>query len=151
MGAFVSRPLLADDLPTIDGWFDDPETVRWLGGRDWPRTLLRLADEPGRSALLFVHLDEPVALLDVDRDGASAAIAVVVAPTRRGEGVARSILQSIFSLAATREVVRVVAEIEEGNTASEGLLRAARFELEGVTQEGFARYVLRRSAAVEPS
>ena len=38
------------------------------------RNLLHLADKPDRFALVFMQLDEPVALLDLERNADSAAI-----------------------------------------------------------------------------
>jgi RimJ/RimL family protein N-acetyltransferase len=40
------RPFAPDQLPLVEPWFEDPETQRWLGGPDWPRMALRLADHP---------------------------------------------------------------------------------------------------------
>lgn len=144
MDDLLARPLRAEDLPYVEVWFDDSATQRWLGGRDWLRNLLHLADKPDRFALVFMQLDEPVALLDLERNADSAAIAIVVAPSHRKERVASTILQSIFALPAAEHLVEVVGEVEQGNIASERMLRAARFLFVGRTHEGFGRYVLRR-------
>src|SRR5258706_382955 len=40
------RPFTPDLLGAVAPWFDDAETVRWLGGRDWPENLLRLIADP---------------------------------------------------------------------------------------------------------
>ncbi|MGC4193254.1 MAG: hypothetical protein QM589_19070 [Thermomicrobiales bacterium] len=34
-------PFTRDHLPIVSPWFDDPETRRWLGGREWPEAILR--------------------------------------------------------------------------------------------------------------
>ncbi len=39
------RRLTTDDLPGIAGWFEDPETSRYLGGPEWPAAMLAHADE----------------------------------------------------------------------------------------------------------
>jgi len=66
-------------LPVIRPWFDDAETQRWLGGPDWPETMLRLgvAFQPGeefrgqivvlqRSFVLLDSEGRPVALVTGD-------------------------------------------------------------------------------------
>jgi RimJ/RimL family protein N-acetyltransferase len=34
------RPLTREDLPVVARWFDDPDTSRFLGGPDWPASML---------------------------------------------------------------------------------------------------------------
>jgi GNAT superfamily N-acetyltransferase len=95
----VPRAFSCDDLRVVEPWFDDAETRRWLGDRRWPRRLLELARMPGRSATVFVEGDAPVALLDVERyaDG-TAAIAVVVSPSRRRKGLASGVIASLLDM-----------------------------------------------------
>ena len=146
MGVFCSRPLRISDLPHIEGWFDDAETQRWLGGRDWPRRLLELAQAPDRFAFLFGQSGHPVALLDLERnDDRSAAVALVVSPAHRRRRIAATMLQSLFSIPETRDVDAIVGEVEVGNVASERLVRAAGFSFEARTEQGFDRFVIRRS------
>lgn len=146
MVVLSSRRLRPGDLPNIEGWFDDPDTQRWLGGRDWPRRLLQLAQATDRFALLFDQSGDPVALLDLERDDDStAAIALVVAPTQRRRRIAATLLRSLFSLQETRDVVAIFGEVEVGNVASERLLRAAGFSFDARTEQGFNRYVIRRT------
>jgi RimJ/RimL family protein N-acetyltransferase len=145
VATYGQRPLRAEDLRDVEAWFDDPETQRWLGGREWPRRLLDLAAVPDRCALLFTRHGGPVALLDLERnEDDTAAIAVVVAPTHRRQGVACTILSSLFALPEAKDLVEVVGEVEDGNVASQQLLRSAGFESTVRTDEGFDRYVLRR-------
>jgi RimJ/RimL family protein N-acetyltransferase len=40
----VLRRLTTRDLPAIVGWFQDPDTSRFLGGPDWPAAMLANAD-----------------------------------------------------------------------------------------------------------
>jgi RimJ/RimL family protein N-acetyltransferase len=142
----MPRLLRADDLAVVAPWFDDPETQRWLGNREWPRRLLRLARQPGRFALLYTLADHPVGLLDIELyDGGKAAVAVLVSPQHRGQGIATSILRSLLDLPQTRGVEKVVGEVEAGNRAGERCVRAAGFVLLGSpTDEGFLRFALRR-------
>lgn len=41
----VLRRLTPGDLPAIAGWFEDPDTGRYLGGPEWPAAMLAHADE----------------------------------------------------------------------------------------------------------
>lgn len=38
------RELTTEDLPAIAGWFEDPETRRFLGGPEWPAAMLANAE-----------------------------------------------------------------------------------------------------------
>ncbi len=99
----------------------------------------------GRFALVFTQRDDPVALLDLERnDNGTAAIAFVVAPTHRRKGIAQTILHALFAFPETKDLVEVVGEVEDGNVASQQLLRSVGFVLAARTDEGFDRYVLRR-------
>jgi GNAT superfamily N-acetyltransferase len=86
---------------------DDPETQRWLGDQEWARRLLRLARQPCRFELLYALADHRVGLMDMALyDRGKAAIAVLVSPEHRGQGVATSILRSVFDFLQTRGVER---------------------------------------------
>lgn len=41
--AITLRPLTLADLATVTPWFHDPDTRRYIGGPDWPRQMLTLA------------------------------------------------------------------------------------------------------------
>lgn len=41
----VLRRLTTDDLPWIAGWFEDPDTSRYLGGPEWPAAMLAHTEE----------------------------------------------------------------------------------------------------------
>ena len=143
MTNLARRALAEEDLSSVEVWFGEAETQRWLGDTTWPRRLLELARLPHRTTLLFTQADEPVALLDLERNGdGSASIAIVVAPNHRRRGIASAVVGSLFELDETEEVVVVVGEVEHGNLAGEGLLRAAGFVQTEGTSEGFTRYVL---------
>ncbi len=43
-GSVVLHRLTPDDLPAIVGWFEDPETSRYLGGPEWPAVMLANAE-----------------------------------------------------------------------------------------------------------
>jgi RimJ/RimL family protein N-acetyltransferase len=140
----VHRPLCREDLPVIEAWFADVETVRWLGDLEWPRRLLDLAG-PDRFAILFTLDDHPVALLDLERDSdGTAAIAIVVSPTHRRGGLASNVVASVFELPETRDVSEIVAEVEQGNAAASRLVASLKFVAIPGAEGGFDRYVLCR-------
>jgi ribosomal protein S18 acetylase RimI-like enzyme len=147
VGRLAHRPLEASDLASIEPWFDDPATRRWLGGREWPRRLVTLAQGPERFAVVWELAAQQVALLDLEREeDGSAAIAIVVRPGHRRTGIGRAVTRSIFSLPQIDGVERILAEVEHGNEAAERLVRAAAFEAASgsATGEEFSRWELRR-------
>jgi hypothetical protein len=44
--SFVLRRLTTQDLPALVGSFQDPDTSRFLGGRDWPAAMLANVRSP---------------------------------------------------------------------------------------------------------
>lgn len=38
------RAFIRPDLATVEAWFRDPDTQRWLGGPEWPATMLDRTD-----------------------------------------------------------------------------------------------------------
>jgi ribonuclease HI len=127
-GAITLRALTEDDLPAVDPWFADPETVRRLGGPDWPRQLLVLARAPGRHAFLALAGAEPVGLADVEEEPgppSRAVLALLVAPGRRGQRVGRRILDALAGRRELEDVPVLAGEVEAGNAAGLALARAA--------------------------
>jgi RimJ/RimL family protein N-acetyltransferase len=155
------RPFTPDLLGGVAPWFDDGETVRWLGGRDWPKNLLRLTADPPREhrgssvrvrAGWIATLDgEPVALIDTEVyvDG-TAAVALVVAPAQRRRGVGAAALAAIGDLLARSHGVQsLIGGVEQHNEASHRCVKAAGFVAvaEDPDEEGFINYVLRLDPA----
>jgi RimJ/RimL family protein N-acetyltransferase len=155
------RRFSPDLLAAVAPWFDDPETVRWLGGREWPENLLRLIADPPpdqrgspvreRAGWVAALDGEAVALIDTEiyADG-SAALSLVVAPAHRRRGVGAESLAAIGSLLASGHGVdTLVGGVEQRNEASHRCVRAAGFV--AVTEipdhEGFINYVLRLDPA----
>jgi RimJ/RimL family protein N-acetyltransferase len=89
-----------------------------------------------------------VGLLDIELyDRGRAAVAVLVSPEHRGQGIATSILRSVFDLPQTRGVEELVGEVEVGNSAGERCVRAAGFtRLNAPSDERFLRFALRRGS-----
>jgi RimJ/RimL family protein N-acetyltransferase len=146
-----------EHLPAVLPWFDDPETQRRLGGRDWPvremalRTTRWTEEFRGRRVLRshsFVALDDggrPVAQIggDVyDRwtlwDPEAARVvrvfehrtmgsAYVVAPACRGHGYGSAALRALVAAPETADVEQFVLGIEPDNAASLRVAAAAGF------------------------
>ncbi len=116
------RPFTPDLLSAVAPWFEDAESVRWLGGRDWPENLLRLVADPpqehrgsavrARAGWIATLSGECVALIDTEiyEDG-TAAISLVVAPAHRrhGHGVGAAALAAIGELLARTRGVDALA------------------------------------------
>jgi RimJ/RimL family protein N-acetyltransferase len=143
-----AHPLASDDLEAIEPWFRDLSTTRWLGSADYPRRLLGWTARPGRWAFVLSDAGEPVALVDVEcdqSDASSAAVAVVVAPSRRRAGLGRCALAMIVARPELALIREFVGEVEEGNTAAARCVIAAGFRRKGsATDIGYSRYVLRK-------
>jgi RimJ/RimL family protein N-acetyltransferase len=152
------RPFTANQLPLVEPWFEDGETQRWLGGPQWPRMMLKLADSPlgefrgaqetGRH--LFLAWDEgaPVGYIDCgtfDRwatweggpdgrgvvsaiDEPSGDMAYVTDPARRRQGYGVAMILALMEAPELRHVALFAAGIEPENTASVGCLRSAGYQ-----------------------
>jgi RimJ/RimL family protein N-acetyltransferase len=151
------RPFTPAALAAVAPWFDDPETLRWLGGRDWPTNLLGLIADPplehrgstvrARTGWIAALDGEDVALVDAEiyADG-TAAIAMVVAPEHRRRGIGTATLVAMGeALARGHGVERLVGGVEQDNAASARCVKAAGFAAatETADKEGFIEYVLR--------
>jgi len=153
------RPLARQDLPIVEPWFRDPDTVRFLGGPDWPALMLARAagmvGEEFRGAVqtgAFRYLAEaggrPFGYIDCgtfDRctvygaadapiitetiEVATGAIAFAVDPERRGRGLGRAMIQALMRRPELAQVELFEAGVEPENAASRRCLEAAGFRL----------------------
>ena len=126
------------DLAAIEPWFDDAETQIRLGGRDWPHMVLSLVAPPDRIALLVRDNGVPVALVDVEHL-ATTSFAIVVAPERRGRGVAKAVLGRLLETELAGRPLSVGAETD--NYPSRGLLERFGFRAVATDDAGFLEYV----------
>jgi RimJ/RimL family protein N-acetyltransferase len=134
------RAFTDDDLPVVERWFDHPGTEAFLGGRDWPRLVLRLQGHVGdaaggppwtvsRTSWVGVVDGEIVGLVDLEvYDDGDASLALVVDPERRGEGHGRAILSALEHLQETRAVTRLYGFVTPRNTASIRCLLAVGYQ-----------------------
>jgi RimJ/RimL family protein N-acetyltransferase len=145
-----------DDLPTVRPWFDDPDTVRFLGGPDWPARMLDLAvitvgqefrGAVQTSAAHYVAMDDdqPVGYVDCgtfDRwavhDGTAVTevadvvtgyVALCADPAARRQGAGRAMLDALVREPALADVQRFAAGVDPDNLPCMRCLRAAGFRL----------------------
>ena len=150
-------PFQPEHLPAVLPWFDDPETQRRLGGREWPQrefalsTAARDEEFRGRRVLRahsFVALDDadrPVAQIGGDvydrwtlwdppaervvevLERRTMGSAYVVAPPCRGHGYGSATLRALVAAPETADVEQFVLGIEPDNAASLRVAAAAGF------------------------
>ena len=137
----------ADLLPAIEPWFDDPETIRFLGGRDWIRRELQLvktAQTPelrdrkveGREAWIAFEECAPVGFIGVERyDDGRAACVIVVDPSVRRKGIGRAILEDVWQRPEMSRVQQLDTGVEPDNVASQSCVIAAGFTLSPTPDE----------------
>lgn len=152
-------PLTHDLALAIEPWFDDPDTMRHLGGRDWVHHALNLMKVmPGYSMGDVTVLDRQgfvieedgrrVALLDLEvYNDRTASLAIVVAPEERRRGVARRVLSCLWELPDLAGVESVFGCIDNGNEASRRCFSSAGFAIANKPDhEGMLRIEMRRPA-----
>lgn len=149
--------LTPDVAVAIEPWFDDPDTMRHLGGREWVHQAFHLVQAmPGytdgdvtvldRRCWVVEHEGQHVSLLDIEVYGdATASLAIVVAPDQRCRGVARRVLTAIWDLPELALVREVFGCIDAGNTASRRCFASAAFTVgDEPDHDGMVRVEARR-------
>jgi ribosomal protein S18 acetylase RimI-like enzyme len=147
------QPFQREDLALIEPWFCDVETQRWLGGPDWPRLILDLADRPlgefrgawetGRFHWLAWVGDDPVGYLDCgtyDRrttwngekvvgsiEVPSGALALTVAPACRRSGYGRRMLAALLEAPEVADIGLFDGGVEPENVPCGACLKSAGF------------------------
>jgi uncharacterized protein GlcG (DUF336 family)/GNAT superfamily N-acetyltransferase len=154
-------PLTEELANTIAPWFDDPETVRYLGPREWLYRELQLmktaagVEFRGRRVLarhVWVVHDaggQPFCLVDVEpyEDG-TAGIAMLVAPHRRSQGLGRQVLQALPGVEALRDVRTIIGAVEPDNQLARRCFEQAGYVIAGSpNEEGMLRFEKQLRAA----
>ena len=145
-------PMTPDHIEEIEEWFDDPETQRFLGGREWIRRLpALLRDSPGvefrgrrvlaRHAWVVHTAGSSVAIVDVESyDDGTAGIALAVAPAMRRKGIGKQVLSDLKTLSELAGVNAFIWAVEPENKAARHCMSGARFEVsEREDEEGMLR------------
>src|SRR3546814_13530431 len=156
-------PVTSDSVKEVEEWFDDPDTQRFLGGREWVRRIpTLLQDSAGgqcrgrgvlaRHAWIVQATGGPVGIVEVERyDDGTAGSALAVAPAMRGNGIGTRILSSLETLDELAEVKAFIGAVEPGNEAARCCMRSARLEVaEQEDEEGMLR-VSRSTACASPN
>jgi RimJ/RimL family protein N-acetyltransferase len=152
------QPFEREQLGPVETWFDDPDTLRWLGGRGWPRLVMDLAERPlgehrgavetGRYGWTAWDRDELIGYIDcgtTDRwttwEGgangkgvvatfpvASGNLAYVVDPVMRRRGYGTTMIVALLTQPDLAHIELFAAGVEPENLGSVGCLRAAGFQ-----------------------
>jgi RimJ/RimL family protein N-acetyltransferase len=152
VGEIRLRLFTTEALSVLEPWFDDPETQRRLGGPDWPARELRLLADPPpahrgqRVERRWAWVAEdlvPVGLVVAEAYcDATASVALVVDPARRGRGVGRRILRAVLDALRAAGIREATGGIEADNVASVRCVEAAGFtrQAEEPDAEGFVNF-----------
>jgi RimJ/RimL family protein N-acetyltransferase len=176
----VLRTFAGADLATVEPWFGDPDTERYLGGPQWPAAMLervgravgkefRGAIQTGAYRYLAEARGRPVGYADCgtfDRytvwagerpvravitdsvEIATGAIAFVIAPQLRRQGLGRAVVRALMRRPELRFVELFEAGVDPENVASRRCLEAAGFQLRAADPdaEGMVYYLAGRAA-----
>ncbi|MEM7363718.1 MAG: GNAT family protein [Pseudomonadota bacterium] len=150
MKNLVARPVNADLIERMRGWYEDEETRRFVHGPEELDSLLDLIQRmPGtevkgaivtfRQEWAFLTGNEPVGSIGAETyDHERTSVGVVVAPKHRGRGVGAEMLRQLPSLPGLEETRVLEGGVEPENTASIRMLRKAGFTIaDEVDHEGF--------------
>ncbi len=140
--------LTTTNAETIAWWFDDPDTQRYLGDRIWLYRVIELVQTApgtvwagitvlGRHVWLAHDDDGACGLIDMEiYDDGSAALALVVAPNRRSQGVGRHILTALTTRPELSAVTRLFGSIEPENLGARRCCECAGFRVaEAIDEE----------------
>ncbi len=135
--------LAPDYAELIEDWFDDADTVRFVGGLDWLASTLRFErpadtqpvdgeDPVAHHAWLALAGKQPVALVDVLSYGdGSASMKMTVAPTRRKLGLGKAVLHAVWRLPEMKDVTEVFGYVDAQHNAAVRLAEASGFVATG--------------------
>ena len=140
-------PLGADYSELIEHWFEDADTVRFVGGLDWLASTLRFErpddtqpvdgrDPVAHHAWLALSGEQPVALVDVLGYGdGSASMKMTVAPGRRKLGLGKAVLHAVWRLPEMADITEVFGFVDPRHHAAVRLAEASGFVATGETND----------------
>ena len=147
--------LLTEELAqAVAPWFDDANTIRYLGTRDWLYRELQLMHTAPRSAFkgrqvlaryVWISLDQygqPCGLVDIEPyDDGTAGMAFVIAPDLRGQGFGQHILRLLETRPEVQEIQAIVGGVEPENISARRCLERSGYTfLSAPDEEGFLRF-----------
>lgn len=114
------RPAVMGDAQMLHDWANDPDTRRWSFNTDliaWESHVSWLAGVlENRDRMMYVgEQDGPVGSVRFDRKDGVSEVSITVAPSRRGDGLARTLLHAALAEYSHRPVV---ARVKVGNERS---------------------------------
>ena len=135
-------------------WFDDVDTIRYLGKREWLyRELKLMQTEPGsefkgRHVLArYVWIiqdqnEQPCGLVDIEPyDDGTAGMAFLIAPGQRGHGLGHDILRLLEARPELQDVHTIVGGVEPENISARRCLERAGYTFASMPdEEGFLRF-----------
>ena len=155
---FVLRELTRADSPALFPAFSDPELMRWWSRapfasqaelEDWlaPAT----GWEAGRSWAIADSIDGPAIgrIVAIVRGDAVCEVGYLIVAARQGQGTAREALSAVIDhLFRVDDQRRIMADVDPENRASNRLLEALGFSLEGRLREHWTTHLGRRDSFI---
>ena len=147
--------LLTEELAHIVApWFDDANSIRYLGNRDWLYRELRLMQNApgsefrGRRILaryVWILQDQngrPCGLVDIEPyDDGTAGMAFLIAPDQRRQGLGQHMLRLLETRPELYSVQTIVGGVEPENLAAQRCLKSAGYTFVPTPdEEGFLRF-----------
>jgi RimJ/RimL family protein N-acetyltransferase len=142
------------DRETVDPWFDDDDTRRFIGGNGWvEHSLLHPPAPPaggrGRqisARFMWVAREDgvPVGVVDIESyDDATADLAMIVAPEHRRAGVCKRILEAVIVHPALTDVRIMRLGVEPDNLGAARCAESAGFapEPHHLDEQGLTHYI----------
>jgi RimJ/RimL family protein N-acetyltransferase len=151
------------DRETVDPWFDDDDTRRFIGGTGWVEHSLLHAPAPPAEQLgrqtstrfMWVAREDGAAVGVVDMatyDDGTADLALVVAPGHRRAGVCTRILEAVLVHPALADVKVMRLGVEPDNVGAARCAERAGFEPEPheLDEQGLTHYIRTIAPATPP-
>ena len=147
-------PLTEELAHAIAPWFDDADTIRYLGNRNWLYRELKLmqtapgSEFRGRRVLaryVWIIQDQvgrPCGLVDLEPyDNGTAGLALLIAPDQRGQGLGQHILCLLEARPELERIHGIVGGVEAENISAQRCFERAGYILSTVPdKEGFLRF-----------
>ena len=131
----------AELVAVVEPWFEDADTILFLGDRAWIRRELQLLESAagagsgnetseGRDAWIAFERNAPVGYIGVERYAdRRAACVLVVDPNARRRGIARELLLCVWERPELAETEELFGGVALENAASRLCLASAGFSL----------------------
>ena len=140
LGSITFEPVTREHLKLLEEWMQDPESRAGVGGilplDSW---LEFVTGNDGQFARIVLDGAEPVGMVIVGLEDGEAAVALLVAPEKRGRGYGKQILRELVHQPEVASARVFLAPIEPEHAASRKCFEAVGFRQEGI-EDGFLLY-----------